>query len=224
MIRVRFFILGVLAVALVFGSPPVHAKTVFEALMSAFSKKGDGEPGPEDTLQAPFSYEAPVVEGQSDAANEAALDTIHRRTEEIGEWLMTVASEVLTFDGEDYNADIKEAAGYFDAKGQKEYTAFLQQAGLLNTLDSEQYQVRSFVQEAPLLLNEGAVDKRYRWLYRVRVMTSYLPRGASDYKEMKPINRTMVVTLQVGRTDKADNEHDILIESWSGKVEKWDKK
>jgi hypothetical protein len=94
---------------------------------------------------------------------------------------------------------------------------FYRKNGLTKVLESKKYYIRSFVQETPLLLNEGTVEGRYRWLYEVPVMISYMDRNMHGYKDVQPVSQTITLKIQVGRA--ADQSKDILIESWTGKVQ-----
>lgn len=186
------------------------------------------DPGydPYETLQAPFATpdentgEEVKLKQPEDSI---PLDKPHRADADIAAWVTTTTAEVMMFEGDDYHKDLEETKKYFDASGREQYEAFLNTTKMMKVLESGRYQIRAYVSDAPLLLNEGVVSGRYRWLYEVPIMVSYIPRGANDYKNLEPVNQNIVLRMQVGRTADAQTDLRLLIERWSGKVRKLDK-
>ena len=143
----------------------------------------------------------------------------HRADAAISEWLVTAASEAMMFTQDDYKQDMAQTMLNFDAAGRKEYEAFLAEKSILQVLESKKFYIRCFVQEVPLLLNEGAVQGRYRWLFEVPMMLSYMDRGMTDYKKADPVSQRVVLTIQIGRSPDAQNTGGLVIERWSGTLE-----
>jgi len=225
-IKAGFFAFGFVCVFALLPAPAKAGDGLMEMFFPWLYEDNTG-PDPAQTLQAPFAYDPnkPVQEtAVEDRSTGGPMDVAHRGEEQIGKWLMTAVSEIMMFEKPDYKASLREARPYFDAVGYKEYLTFLQSNNILKVLGSEEYYIRSFVQEIPFLLNEGAVDGRFRWLFEVEVMTSYMDRSMKDYKNAAPVNQGVVLKIQVGRSPDAKGEHGVFIESWSGKVEKLDKK
>ena len=187
-----------------------------------------GEPNPSETLQAPFADAKPVGPSKGDATqgtalpeNAVPLNFPHRNAEQIGEWVVMATAEAMSFASDNFEDDLKKNYGHFTPEGKTQYDAFLEENSVFRILRSKKFYLRSFVQEAPLLLNEGAVDGRYRWLYEVPIMVSYMDRGMKDYKNATPpVNQLVSVTVQVGRTADVTPGKDLLIERWSGKAQK----
>ncbi|HQX28351.1 MAG TPA: DotI/IcmL family type IV secretion protein, partial [Alphaproteobacteria bacterium] len=136
---------------------------------------------------------------------------------EIGAWLTNSLSEAMTFDKGNHKEMLKADEKYFNETGKVEYLKFLADHNIMKVIESEKFDVRSFVQGQPLLLNEGAVNGVYRWLYEVPMMVSYMERGAKSYKDLEPVNQQLVLTVQVGRVSGVMDGTAILIERWSGK-------
>jgi hypothetical protein len=190
---------------------------------------------PANTLRAPFaepeeggetSPDASVEGGEAGTAKDlqnpsnqtVPLHLSHRSDRDIAEWVTTAVSEVITFTEADSDVEMKEHKAHFDANGWKEFEQFLNETNIIKVVESDRYQLRSYVKGTPLLLNEGAVAKRYRWLYEVNADISYLERNVSDYKDVVPQNRTLKIMVQIGRSKDAENEIGLLLERWNGKV------
>lgn len=194
----------------------------------------DTSDDPSNTLRAPFAEKlegeevetgegadgTAKVNAQSQSTLTVPLHLSHRSDREIAQWVTTAVSEAITFEDADYKAEMDEHKKIFDDKGWEQLQIFLADTNMIKVIESDRYQMRSYVRGIPILLNEGAVSKRYRWLYEVTANISYLERNVSDYKDVEPQNRTVKVIVQIGRTKDADNEQGLLIERWDGKVVK----
>lgn len=217
----RFALLTLFCFAFTVPSQPAHASV----LEFFFPSLRDTTDDPSETLQAPFAEEKKVDEGveENPKKQNVPLKLPHRATGEITQWAVTTVSDVMTFE-KDYKEQMEASKSLFDKGGRGQYDAFLTENKIMNVVESGQYDVRSYVRDKPLLLNEGDVQGRYRWLYEVSLMTSYIPRGVKNYKEIEPVSRNMTLRIQVGRSAEADNELGLQVELWSGKAEKKRKK
>lgn len=191
---------------------------------------------PTYTMQAPFAVDEETrkkqIDQQADPAaarpeapkhvmpeNNTPLNQPHRDNGEISAWLTNSLSEAMTFDKADYKEMLKTDEQYFNKTGKTEYLKFLNDHNIMKVIESGKFDVRSFVQGQPLLLNEGAVNGVYRWLYEVPMMVSYMERGAKSYKDLEPVNQQLVLTVQVGRVSGVMDGTAILIERWNGKAQ-----
>lgn len=184
------------------------------------------EENPYDTLQAPFadhdaqSQKDLETDNETSAKTMVALDLPHRDLNSLSAWVTSNASEVLTFNAGQLDAGLEKNRPHFDVRGLEEFKAFLDKNNISKNIQSGQYNVRSFVEEKPLLLNQGKVGGRYRWLYEVPIMLSYIDSSAKDYKKTQPTNANFVINLQVGRSKDGDEVDGLLIEHWTGKSSK----
>ncbi|MCE7887449.1 MAG: hypothetical protein DYH13_08135 [Alphaproteobacteria bacterium PRO2] len=191
---------------------------------------------PTYTMQAPFAVDEEArkkqIEQQSDPnatrppppkhampENNTPLNQPHRDNGEISAWLTNSLSEAMTFDQGNYREMLKADEKYFNETGKAEYLKFLTDHNIMKVIESEKFDVRSFVLGQPLLLNEGAVNGVYRWLYEVPMMVSYMERGAKSYKDLEPVNQQLTLTVQVGRIAGVMDGTAILIERWNGKAQ-----
>lgn len=220
----RFFILG-LVVFISFGvySAPAHAGKMLEFFFPSLREEPDD---PTETMIAPFA------EGQG-AEKKAKLDTLpvnsvslekpHLVSGEIGQWLMVVVGDAMNFEPGNAGEQIAARTKLFDVAGQNQYQEFLREKNILKVIQSERYRVRSYVEEAPLLLNEGLVAGRYRWLYQVPVVISYMDKSMKGYKDADPITQKGSLNVQIGRVRADDKPDGLQVEQWSGTVEAFDK-
>lgn len=167
--------------------------------------------------QAPFTNTLRAVNDTLPQNRAITQDEPHRTARELGLWVSQSVSEVLTFDASNYDEQLKKAEPYFSAPGYREFQTYLQQADLRNTLQHTNLKANVVVEQAPLLLNSGAVSGVFRWLYEVPVTVSYTPL---NQREIKPnaagdMSRKLTVRLQLGRHDDAALGEGVRIETWA---------
>jgi hypothetical protein len=71
----------------------------------------------------------------------------------------------------------------------------------------------NFVQDIPYIKTKGVADNRYKWLFEMPVMMSYLvgEKGSPDVTETS--TRKVIINAQVGRYENAGS-NGLLIESF----------
>lgn len=185
-------------------------------------------PTPENTLLAPFATDVPEnytpPTTKEDIAsrlpiNKVPLDQQHRNEREISDWIVKIVAESLAFDGENFDNVTTNIGKYFIQSAYDEYTEFLQKGNFKNSLVSNNLRLYSFVESTPVLVTKESLEGRYRWLFKVPIMLSFLDKSARDYKGKQATNNEIIITLQVGRYDEADTSG-ILIESYKVRIKK----
>jgi len=230
-IRKNLLTFSVLGTLLVFPVTEARADSWWEFFFPSLKTK---EPDPSETLQAPFAHNDDVIlqtkvdEGLPD--NATPLEQRHRPSVEIEKWIETVLPDLLSYDAGDFKTQYGRKIVTLDKNGQAEYYKFLEEKNFLKTLETGRYDIKAFVQEIPMILSEGEVKGRYRWLYKTKMMVTYVVKGATDYKAVREddtITQSIFITVQVGRVppeqipklpDGQKNEHGVLIESFDAKV------
>lgn len=223
----RVFLVTLIVLVGTLPQPAWAAKSLWDVFGSIFEEKKE-EPDPGKTLQAPFAYNPArkIEAGQALPENAVPLEISHRSPKEIGDWLMTAVSDTLSFEVTKDGSKPLLKSQYFTPAGLKQFEDFLGRTGMQKVLDSRQYNLRSFVRQTPLLLNEGSVQGHYRWLFEVPVMVSYIEGSNFKYDNLQkkePINQAMTLTLQVTRVKEGGGKEGVLIEIWNGKIEALEK-
>lgn len=210
------FIFALVVCVLAGGATPSRAGW-FEFL---FPQPND-KPNPAETLRAPFADEDAVIvemDATGRAANRTPLHLRHRTNTVVTRWVQQNIPNLLSYKAQDYKRAYGKNIAYFSKVGADEYLQFLKDKNFLKTLETGQYDIAGFIQDYPILLNEGAIDGYYRWLYQMNIMVTYIESGVSDYKSLKnegSITQEFVVNFQLGRHKDVDNEHGVLIETWA---------
>jgi hypothetical protein len=111
---------------------------------------------------------------------------------------------------------VKILSNGFSDGGLKQYEDWVSETGIMASLQRNGLQLNGFVTETPFLLNEGVVNGRYRWLFEIPVMVSFVPRGTVSYAQERGVKtQHLLITLQLGRVADSILEHAVDIESWS---------
>jgi hypothetical protein len=149
------------------------------------------------------------------------LSKPHLVNNDVAEWVMEAAGEVMNFPTNDVQAELEVRKKYFDTNGHKQFHKFLHDKKIIKAIESNSYSVKSYVENVPLLLNEGVVKERYRWLFQVPVVVTYMDRKVDSYKKSKRklITHRAMVNVQIGRIARENDPIGLQIEQWSGKLE-----
>lgn len=172
-----------------------------------------------ETLQAPFAAAEnaaqpveldPAIKYDplGDSINvTASLDVPHRHEAAVSDWLTEITADALTFSIGEYQDHMRRVSIYFSQNGWKEFQAFLQNTGVTAMMQSNGFELRTFVQDVPELRLSGAAGGRYLWLYDMPVSLTFLPVGASSYDDLETTDykfEELDFRLQLARVPMVD--------------------
>ncbi len=219
LMRHKFLFIVFCVCAVIFRVSPVHA-----GWLDFFFPDFQQGPNPAETLKAPFANEDAVIvdmDMSGNAANITPLHMRHRTNEVITRWVQQHVPNMISYKAGNYKNSYAVNSALFNKIGLGEYSRFLQDKNFIKTLDTGRYDISGFIKDYPILLNEGAVDGSYRWLYQVNVMVTYINSGVNDYEEVgssDAISQEFVINFQLGRHKDVENDHGVLIETWSSRA------
>lgn len=212
------------SLSLVFGLAILsYAPSAQAGLMDFFfPAPQDTGPSPAETLRAPFADDNAVIEDLDqfdNLQNAMPLNEKHRTNAVMIQWLQMVVPDFISYKAQGYEDQYKEKVMMFSKAGAEEYVKFLHGSNYITTLRTGRYDISGFIQDFPIVVNEGVVDGRYQWVFQTTVMVTYLEAGMNEYTKNtgESINQEYVITFHVGRVDGVKNEHGVLVESWDFK-------
>lgn len=174
---------------------------------------------PAETLQAPFADpDAVIMEPEGDSV--LSLATRHRQNLDIVEWVERKASDLVQYTAKDYQEQYRIKTRDLDSVGTAEYLKFLQDNNILKPLSTNVSDVRGFAKDVPIVVNEGPVNGRYRWLLQVPIMVTFVRAGLDDYADLRGqelVSAEYLVNVQVGRSLSAMDDMGIVIEAWDAR-------
>jgi intracellular multiplication protein IcmL len=139
----------------------------------------------------------------------------HRGVTQVAEWVALSVGEMLNFSAAGYGTHIVEMGTYANDKARGDFQSFVDQNKIFDTLKNGNLRMNSSAEEAPLLLNKGAVEGSYRWLYEIPVLLTFLPLDAKSYMDSEHVSQHVIVNAQVGRVTYKTNADELQIESFS---------
>lgn len=217
--------IGALCLGVLAAAPPAQADLMEFLFPSLKNQKYD----PTKTMKAPFAdnpHEADAISSQTTVGvvpqEKIPVHLAHRSEQQIADWVMASVSTAMTFENTDFETDMQKKSQYFSAGALKQFSEFLTEHKLANAVQSQKYVVRAFVNGDPSLLNQGAVEGRYRWLFSAPVMISIMEAGLKDYRQAaQTASQEGTIQVQVGRVEKPgqNNPDGLVIEIWKGTLQ-----
>jgi hypothetical protein len=199
---------------------------------SIFGAPEPKKPGPEETLQAPFSTDgsaAGVTAGSSSSlmqmydsngkkgGNTLDLTTAHRSEEQLAEWVVGIVTSALTITPQSWAQDSQKFASGFSPYGLQEYKAHLDKTVMLKTLETNRLRLQAITDGAPVLLKEAAIDGTYHWLFKVPLILTYYDQGTRSIEKGQNVRsqtQRVTVQVQIGRIAAKPDEIGVAVERW----------
>jgi len=143
------------------------------------------------------------------------LSEPHRAVQQVADWIALSVGTMMNFDSAGYGAHLTTMGSYANGKALGDFQSFVDQNKIMETLKNGNLRMTSSTEEMPLLLNKGAVDGSYRWLYEIPVLLTFLPLDAKSYMDSDHVSQHVIVNAQVGRVTYQTNPDELQIESFS---------
>lgn len=165
---------------------------------------------------APFMQEAAVEDGRTLPDIETVpLDRPHLSLREVEAHVENIVVEALSLDEDMYEPQVQKMKGFFTNDGYQQYLNFLKSNSILQSLRQQNLRMTVFIDEPAFLLNQGALQGRYRWLYEVPITVNYLPSDTRKYTpRFEHVNTNLKVMMQLGRVQDPEDPYALKVESW----------
>jgi hypothetical protein len=191
----------------------------------------DREPGPEDTLVAPFAedQQQKILENQESPPRlggaEKPLDRSHITFRELEAWIVKKTSTGMSFDDETFEMTVTSLKPFFSQNALQEYINFLSQQGIYAPVLEEGKSLHSVISELPSLTywdetcphlaSEFLHDDRYHWRFDLQVVYAIKDKDSTNYDaiDQRP-GDTVTIQIIVGRVPYSDNPDGLKIHSW----------
>lgn len=122
-------------------------------------------------------------------------------------WAAQSATEVMTFGFHDYRRRLQEASRNFTRKGWESFTAALQGARIIESVEANTQVVTAAPRGAPILQQEGMVRGRYQWVVQIPMVLTY-------ESGTKTRNDSLLVTLVIVRVPRLESPNGVGIAQW----------
>ena len=122
-------------------------------------------------------------------------------------WVAQAATDVMTFGFHDYQRRLQDASQHFTRHGWESFTAALSKSRIIEGVESAQQVVTAAPRSAPVLVQEGVINGRYRWVIELPLMVTYRAGAQSRTDNMQ-------VQIVVERMPSLENPVGVGIEQW----------
>lgn len=135
------------------------------------------------------------------------LDQPNMNTAALMSWVAQASSEVMTFGYHDYQRRLQQSSRHFTRRGWETFTAAMQQAHVLDTVEGSKEVASATPRNAPILVQQGVFNGKYRWIVKMSIQISYVSVTG---------NRTdsLALTLVIDRVPSLENPNGVGIEQW----------
>jgi intracellular multiplication protein IcmL len=122
-------------------------------------------------------------------------------------WAAQSATEVMTFGFHDYQRRMQQSSRHFTRYGWESFTGALQKSHIIDAVEAGQQVVTAQPRSAPVLVQEGVFNGKYRWVVDLPLTVTYRA-GAT--------NRTdnLTIRLVIDRVPSLENPNGVGIEQW----------
>ncbi len=122
-------------------------------------------------------------------------------------WVAQASTEVMTFGFNDYRRRLQEASRNFTDRGWESFTAALQSARIIESIEANSQVISAAPRGAPVIQQEGIVNGQYQWIVQIPMVLTYQSgsRTRSD---------NWMVTLVVVRVPRLESPNGVGIAQW----------
>ncbi len=122
-------------------------------------------------------------------------------------WVAQAATEVMTFGFNDYQRRLQESSRNFTRRGWESFTNALQQARIIETIETNSQVVSATPRGAPILQSEGVINGQYQWVVQI-------PMGLTFQSGSQKRNVNWIVTIVVVRVPRLESPNGVGIAQW----------
>lgn len=122
-------------------------------------------------------------------------------------WVAQAATEVMTFGYHDYQRRFQEASRHFTKSGWESFTSAMQKSHIMDAVQSAKQVVTASPRSAPVLVQQGVFNGRYRWVLQMPIQVGYQGMSNTRVDNLK-------LNLVVERVPSLENPNGVGIAQW----------
>ncbi len=122
-------------------------------------------------------------------------------------WVSQAATDVMTFGFHDYRQRLQSASQHFTRRGWESFTGALQRSRIITSVENAQQVLTAVPRSAPVLLQEGVFNGKYRWIVELPLMVTY-----QSGNKARTDNITITITIE--RVPTLESTNGVGIEQW----------
>lgn len=122
-------------------------------------------------------------------------------------WAAQSATEVMTFGFHDYQRRMQQSSRHFTSYGWESFTSALQKSRIIESVEALQQVVTAQPRSAPILIQEGVFNGKYRWVVDLPLTVTY-QAGSSSRTDL------LTIRMVIDRVPSLENPNGVGIEQW----------
>lgn len=135
------------------------------------------------------------------------LESPNIGTSALMSWAAQSATEVMTFGFHDYQRRLQQSSRHFTRYGWESFTTALQKSRIIESIEASQQVVTAQPRSAPILIQEGVFNGKYRWVVDLPLTVTYQSGSASRMD-------SLMVRMVIDRVPSLENLNGVGIEQW----------
>lgn len=135
------------------------------------------------------------------------LEAPNMGTSALMSWAAQSATEVMTFGFHDYQRRLQQSSRHFTRYGWESFTTALQKSRIIESVEANQQVVTAQPRSAPILIQEGVFNGKYRWVVDLPLTVTYQAGSASRVDNL-------MVRMVIDRVPSLENPNGVGIEQW----------
>lgn len=135
------------------------------------------------------------------------LDQPNMDTPALLSWVAAAASDVMTFNYTDYQRRLQQSSKHFTKVGWETFAAALQRSRIIDSVTAQNQMVSAQPKTAPVLIQEGPLGGKYRWVVTMPLMVNY--KGVTASRQ-----DTLQLSLVIERVAALENPNGVGIAQW----------
>jgi len=137
-----------------------------------------------------------------------ALDHQNLSDSALFAWLVEAAMDTMSFGFHDFQRRLQGSTQYFTRDGWESFASMLQEMRLIETLEQGQMVVSMVPRSAPIVIQRGVVEGRYRWVIDMDFNVTLQGRGQGGVRPLR-------LRLTIDRVPALENVKGVAIARWA---------
>ena len=135
------------------------------------------------------------------------LNQPNMNTSALMSWVAQSATEIMTFGYHDYQRRMQQSSRHFTRYGWESFTNALQKSRIIESVEASGQVVTAQPRSAPILIQEGVFNNKYRWVVDLPLTVSYRAGNSGRTDEL-------MIRLVIDRVTSLENPNGVGIEQW----------
>ncbi len=135
------------------------------------------------------------------------LDQPNMDTPALLSWVASAASDVMTFNYTDYQRRLQQSSKHFTKVGWETFASALQRSRIIDAVTAQSQMVSAQPKSAPVLIQEGPLGGKYRWVVSMPLVVNYKGQQTSR-------SDTLNLNLVIERVAALENPNGVGIAQW----------